>query len=70
MEFGIEKCVILMMYEEERNNTERNRTTKLGMHLCICVLKEKENYKYLGKGHHEINRNERKSKKRVSQKKK
>ena len=45
MEFGIEKCVLLIMKTRKRQITER---IELPNQERIRMLGEKENYKYLG----------------------
>ena len=45
MEFGAEKCTILIMKKENKKN-DRNRNAELEKHQN--TLGEKENYKFLG----------------------
>ena len=45
MEFGLEKCAMLVMKSVERHITER---VELPNQTVIRTLREKETYKYLG----------------------
>ena len=67
MEFGIEKCAMLVMKSGKRHMTDG---MELPNHDRIRTLEEKETYKYLGileTDNHQTSANERHDPKRISQ---
>ena len=61
MEFGIEKCAMIVMKSGKRKNDGRNRTTKSRKNLIIWRKGNLQILGNIGSGHHQTSGNERKN---------